>query len=46
MLCWELPHRLDDALAGAIVEGTVLAALRFDRYRATPEDDAAATWRA
>lgn len=32
-LCWELPHRLDDRQAGAFVEGTLLAAYRFDRYK-------------
>src|SRR5690348_7769620 len=37
-LCWELPHHVDDAVAGAFVEGTVLAAYRFDRYRKRPDD--------
>src|SRR3954465_8280713 len=37
-LCWELPHHVDDAVAGAFVEGTVLAADRFDRYRKPPAD--------
>jgi leucyl aminopeptidase len=37
-LCWELPHHVDDAVAGAFVEGTVLAAYRFDRYRAPATD--------
>src|SRR5919199_4340412 len=37
-LCWELPHHVDDAVAGAFVEGTVLAAYRFDRYRKPPAD--------
>src|SRR5919112_4169040 len=37
-LCWELPHHVDDAVAGAFVEGTVLAAYRFDRYRKPPSD--------
>jgi leucyl aminopeptidase len=32
-LCWELPHHVDDAVAGGFVEGTVLAAYRFDRYK-------------
>src|SRR3954454_21185782 len=27
-LCWELPHHVDDAVAGAFFEGTVLAAYR------------------
>jgi leucyl aminopeptidase len=35
-LCWELPHHVDDAVAGAFVEGTVLAGYRFDRYRKPP----------
>jgi leucyl aminopeptidase len=39
ILCWELPHHLSDALAGAIVDGTVQAAHRFDRYKKAPEDD-------
>jgi leucyl aminopeptidase len=33
MLCWEVPHHVDDAIVGALVEGTVLAAYRFDRYK-------------
>src|SRR3954451_3008528 len=37
-LCWELPHHVDDAVAGAIVEGTVLASYHFDRYRKPPAD--------
>jgi leucyl aminopeptidase len=37
-LCWELPHHVDDAVAGAIVEGTVLASYRFDRYRKPAAD--------
>ncbi len=32
-LCWELPHHVDDAVAGGLVEGTVLAAYRFERYK-------------
>jgi leucyl aminopeptidase len=38
-LCWELPHKVGDELAAALVEGTVLAGYRFDRYRARGEDD-------
>jgi leucyl aminopeptidase len=33
-LCWELPHRADDLVAGGFVEGTVLEGYRFDRYKA------------
>jgi leucyl aminopeptidase len=32
-LCWELPHHVGDAVAGGLVEGTVLAAYRFTRYK-------------
>jgi leucyl aminopeptidase len=32
-LCWEVPHGLDDAAVAGLVEGTVLAAYRFDRYK-------------
>ena len=39
VLCWELPHHVDDAIAGALVEGTILAGYRFDRYRVRPDDD-------
>ncbi len=32
-LCWELPHHVEGAVAGALVEGTLLRAYRFTRYR-------------
>jgi leucyl aminopeptidase len=32
-LCWELPHRLDDRTAAGFVEGTMLAAYAFTRYK-------------
>src|SRR6059058_6104880 len=38
-LCWELPHHSDDHVAGGVVEGTVLAGYRFDRYKARSADD-------
>ncbi|MBB4664390.1 leucyl aminopeptidase family protein [Conexibacter arvalis] len=40
-LCWEVPHHLDDTRVAALVEGTVLAGYRFDRYRNHPEEDGA-----
>jgi leucyl aminopeptidase len=40
-LCWEVPHHVDDAIVAGLVEGTVLAAYRFDRYRNHPEDEGA-----
>jgi len=36
-LCWEVPHHLDEAAAGALVEGTILQGYRFDRYKPAPE---------
>src|SRR3954453_4243705 len=38
VLCWELPHHVGDDVAGALVEGTVLGAYRFDRYKEPPEE--------
>jgi leucyl aminopeptidase len=38
-LCWELPHHVSDDVAAGLVEGTILAAYRFDRYRARPDDE-------
>jgi len=38
-LCWELPAGTGEAVAGAIVEGTILASYRFDRYKEPPKDE-------
>ena len=40
-LCWEVPHHLEDAIVAGLVEGTVLAAYRFDRWRNHPDDEGA-----
>ncbi len=32
-LCWELPHRVEETIAAALVQGTLLHAYRFERYR-------------
>ncbi len=40
-LCWEVPHEVDDAIVAGLVEGTVLASYRFDRYRNHPDEDGA-----
>src|SRR4051795_3869277 len=37
-ICWEVPHHVSDDAAGALAEGTRLAAYRFDRYRSKPDD--------
>ncbi len=36
-LCWELPHHVSDEIAAALVEGTVLHAYRFDRFKRPAE---------
>ena len=37
-LCWELPHKVPDAVAGALVEGTLLAAYRYTAYKTRAGD--------
>ena len=39
-LCWTVPGGADDRVVGALVEGTVLASYRFDRYKTPPVDEA------
>jgi leucyl aminopeptidase len=39
-LCWELPHHVSEAHAAAIVEGTVLAAYEFKRFKSEPAESA------
>jgi leucyl aminopeptidase len=41
VLCWEVPHHVSDTVVGGLVEGTLLASYRFDRYRKPPAEDAA-----
>ena len=38
-LCWELPHKVPDAVAGALVEGTLLAAYRYVDFKSDPGED-------
>ncbi|HKH17780.1 MAG TPA: leucyl aminopeptidase [Solirubrobacteraceae bacterium] len=40
-LCWELPHKVPDAVAGALVEGTLLAAYRYSEFKSEPGEDRA-----
>jgi leucyl aminopeptidase len=37
-LAWEVPHHVSDAVVGGLVEGTLLHAHRFDRFRAASEE--------
>jgi leucyl aminopeptidase len=39
-LCWEVPHKVGDEIAVAIVEGTVLSGYRFDRFKGKPPEEA------
>ncbi|HEY0516264.1 MAG TPA: leucyl aminopeptidase [Solirubrobacteraceae bacterium] len=39
-LCWGVPADSDERIAGALVEGTVLADYRFERFKSAPEDPA------
>jgi leucyl aminopeptidase len=38
-LCWELPHKVEDDTAAALVEGTVMAAYRFSAYKRPDDED-------
>jgi leucyl aminopeptidase len=40
-LCWELPHKVSDAVPGALVEGTLLAAYRYTAFKTEPGEDRA-----
>src|ERR687894_2963838 len=40
-LCWELPHKVPDAVAGALVEGTLLAAYRYTEFKSEPGEERA-----
>ncbi len=35
MLCWEVPHHVTDEVVAGLVQGTLLHAYRFDRYKPT-----------
>ena len=38
-LCWEVPHKVGPEIATAIVEGTLLCAYRYTRFKAPPKDE-------
>ena len=40
-LCWEVPHKVGPEIAAAIVEGTLLSAYRFDRFKSRPPKEPA-----
>jgi leucyl aminopeptidase len=37
-LCWELPHHVPDGHAGALVEGTLLAAYAYTQWKSEPPE--------
>jgi leucyl aminopeptidase len=39
VLCWELPHHVDDGHAAALVEGTLLAAYDDRRFKSRDDDE-------
>ena len=38
VLCWELPHHVTDEHAGALIEGTLLAAYAYSTWKSEPPD--------
>jgi leucyl aminopeptidase len=38
-LCWEVPHHVDDAVVGGLVEGTIMAAYHFDTFKSDARED-------
>jgi leucyl aminopeptidase len=38
-LCWEVPHHVEDGVVQGLVEGTVLHAYRFERYKPSADDE-------
>ncbi len=38
-LCWEVPHKVGPEIAEAIVEGTLLSAYRFDRFKSGSSEE-------
>jgi leucyl aminopeptidase len=38
-LCWDLPHHVDDPIAGGFVEGTLLAAYEYTTHKSEPPED-------
>jgi leucyl aminopeptidase len=41
VLCWELPHKVEEQVVEGLVQGTAMSAYRFDRFRGSPDEEAA-----
>ena len=39
-LCWEVPHHVDDPIVAGLVQGTLLRAYRFDRFKRRETENA------
>jgi leucyl aminopeptidase len=39
VLCWEVPHHVGDDVVGGLVEGTLLGAYRFTRFKSRADDE-------
>ena len=44
-LCWEVPHHVSDHIVAGLVEGTVLSAYRFERYKSAGGENGAGAGR-
>jgi len=40
ILCWEVPHHVGETIVAGLVEGTLLHAYRFDRYKRSDDERA------
>ena len=38
-VCWEVPHHVDDAIVGGLVEGAVLGGYRFTQFKSKDDED-------
>jgi leucyl aminopeptidase len=39
VLCWELPHKVDDGVVEGFVQGTVMAAYRYEAYKTSAGEE-------
>ena len=39
VVCWEVPHKVDDSVVRGLVEGAVMGAYRFTQFKAKQDDE-------
>src|SRR5688572_30048142 len=39
VVCWEVPHHVDEAVVGGLVEGAVLGSYAFTAFKSEQDDD-------